>query len=197
MPAVNTVGATATAMRVSDSTGSGIDPTLSKNQQKARIFLSYDGTATEMADQLQQGHKTLCSVRGNAHNIFPQPADAEENGVDLGRVVIMNIKLLQTSNSFPYSVAIQFEGENASCLNTCGRASGKRVAVSIPPGESTRTNQTIYEADNSIDSDQFMSYAHFTPESLSRDIVRFPGKPYAYVPVHHKVHRLSPCVARA
>ena len=112
----------------------------------------------------------------------------------------MNLELLQTSNSFPYAVALAFKGTGADALNTCGRAVGERVAVTVAPGESVRCSQSLYAPDSSIRSSHFKDYAHCkrfalgsrkecslllcagTRESIMSDIVPFSGKPWCYVP---------------
>ena len=53
------------------------------------------------------------------------------------------MELLQTSNSFPYAVALQFKGDGTDNLNTLGRRSGNRVAITMSPGENMRCNQVI------------------------------------------------------
>ena len=81
------------------------------------------------------------------------------------------MELLQTSNSFPYAVALQFKGEgtdNLNTLGTCvavytvfvgdivaGRRSGNRVAITMSPGENMRCNQVLYSPDATVRSSHF------------------------------------------
>ena len=84
---------------------------------------------------------------------------------------------MQTSNSFPYAVALQFRGEGTDNLNTlggcapvhsafvgdtvAGRRSGNRVAITMSPGENMRCNQVLYSPDASVRSSHFKDYAHW------------------------------------
>ena len=73
----------------------------------------------------------------------------------------MDSKYIMTlRSSFPYAVALAFKGPGAEALNTCGRAVGDRVAVTVAPGESVRCNQSLYTPDSSIRSSHFKDYAH-------------------------------------
>jgi hypothetical protein len=156
------------------------------NLEKCRMYVEFNSNAT-MLDDSAKPHTRVFDISSNSDNIFTKP---DHPSVDLSRAVMVGMELLQTSNSFPYSVALQFSGPGTQSLNTLGRRTGQRVAITMPPGDSSRCNQTLFSPPSSVQSSHFKDYAHCTKETIMSDIVPFAGKPWAYVPVNHPVIKI-------
>lgn len=84
-------------------------------------------------------------------------------------------------------VALQFSGPGTQSLNTLGRRTGQRVAITMPPGDSSRCNQTLFSPPSSVQSSHFKDYAHVTKESVMSDIVPFAGAFYVQTQAVRKV----------
>jgi len=155
------------------------------NQHSCRLFVEFNASADHLDDSMKS-HLRCFDAGANAENIFSKPGPT----TDLSRAVMVSMELLQTSNSFPYAVALQFKGEGTDNLNTLGRRSGNRVAITMSPGENMRCNQVLYSPDATVRSSHFKDYAHCTKESIMSDIVPFAGKPWSYVPKDHPVIKI-------
>jgi len=126
-------------------------------QQTARLFVEFNTSAEGLMSPVNK-HMRIFDVGANATNIFSLPKGCDPNV--LKSAVMLDWTLVQTSNSFPYAVSLQLEGPGAAPLNTQGRASGTRVAVTMSPGEIVRCNQQLYQPDPVIRGAHFRDYAH-------------------------------------
>ena len=183
-----------------------IDVTNPDNQQECRLLIEFNTSSENLSDPMNQSLSTW-SAAGTAHRMFTKPLEGSES-LDLDRVVIMDMQLLNATNTFPYTVGLAFTG-GATSLNTLTDRSGVKVAVALPPGENARCEQSLYRPDPVVKGAHFRNYAHCTKEGLmevvystpprrhaatltitTQDIVTFKSKPYVYVPKTHPVIRI-------
>jgi hypothetical protein len=122
------------------------------NEESVRLYVDFSASADQLMSPLN-AHMKVFDVGSNARNIWSKP-----EGADLSRAIVTNVELLSVNNSFPFSSSISFKGPGAETLNTCGRANGQKVAVTMAPGESMRCSQQIYKPDSMIRGSHFKDY---------------------------------------